>query len=44
MPVWTAIDLGNCRTEFLRSIDLARIPSPAARVIRAELSARRNEN
>jgi hypothetical protein len=43
MPVWAAIDLANVRTGFLESVDLARIPPAAALVIRAELSARRNE-
>jgi len=42
-PAWSAVDLANVRTDFLRSIDLARIPVPAAHVIRQELSARRNE-
>lgn len=43
MPVWTAINLGNCRTEFLESLDLARAPVATARAIRAELADRRNE-
>ena len=44
MPTWTAVDLANVRTGFLRSVDLARIPVAAASAIRQELAARRREN
>lgn len=40
---WTALDLANVRTDFLRSIDLARIPADARIVIMQELAARRRE-
>ena len=42
-PTWSAVDLVNVRTDFLRSVDLTRIPVPAAYAIRQELAARRNE-
>ena len=40
MPVWSAINLANVRTEFLKSIELKHIPPAAARAIRDELAAR----
>jgi hypothetical protein len=44
MPVWTALDLTNVRTDVLRSLDLTRGPAAAAHAVRTELAARRAES
>jgi hypothetical protein len=43
MPVWTAIDLTDVRTDVLRSINLKNGPPAARDAVRAELAARRGE-
>lgn len=43
VPVWSAMDLGNVGTEFLRSLNLRDCPPATARAIRAELAVRRDE-
>ena len=43
MPVWTALDLTNVRTDVLIGLDLTRGPRAAAQAVRTELAARRAE-
>jgi len=44
MPVWTALNLADVRTDVLTSLDLARGPAAAAHAVRTELAARRAES
>lgn len=45
VPVWTAVRLSDVRTDVLAGLDLRHAPAPGiARVIRAELTARRAES